>query len=166
MDWNEYFMNIALIVAKRSKDPNYKTGCVLVDEENQIISTGYNGMPNHPKADNDKLIDWSKSPKSKIIHAEMNALLKRTRNVPCIAYNTHEPCLDCLKHMVQAGVKRVYYFRAINDNPLWKDTYDDSQRLEFIKDYKGVVELEKLELSKNYVRGSEDYGNQGTPGPQ
>ena len=44
MGWDEYFMNIADEVAKRSKDPSSKNGCVIVDAKHRPVSFGYNGM--------------------------------------------------------------------------------------------------------------------------
>jgi hypothetical protein len=42
--WNEYFIEIAKVTAKRSKDPSTQTGCVIVDKNNRPISFGYNGF--------------------------------------------------------------------------------------------------------------------------
>ena len=42
ISWDEYFMGIALLAAKRSKDPNTQVGACIVSPENIIISTGYN----------------------------------------------------------------------------------------------------------------------------
>ncbi|MDO4882872.1 MAG: cytidine deaminase, partial [Oscillospiraceae bacterium] len=43
--WDEYFMGVALLAAKRSKDPNTQVGACIVDGNNIILSTGYNGFP-------------------------------------------------------------------------------------------------------------------------
>ena len=43
--WDEYFMGVALLAAKRSKDPSTQVGACIVDDENRILSTGYNGFP-------------------------------------------------------------------------------------------------------------------------
>lgn len=45
MNWNEYFINMAMLVAKKSKDPSTKVGCVFVGKNNQVLSTGFNGFP-------------------------------------------------------------------------------------------------------------------------
>ena len=45
ISWDEYFMGIAMLAAKRSKDPNTQVGACIVSPENIIFSTGYNGMP-------------------------------------------------------------------------------------------------------------------------
>ena len=45
INWDEYFMGIALLTAMRSKDPNSQVGACIVSSENKILSLGYNGMP-------------------------------------------------------------------------------------------------------------------------
>ena len=137
MTWDDYFMNIAMVTAMRSKDPNYKIGCVLVTDDNKIVGTGYNGMPRHPSKDNDKLIDWTARPKLMIIHAEMNAILNMTitSNGPLRAYVTDESCVDCIKHMIQAGVRKVYYLNPVPEN------YDNEQRKLLIKNYADVIQF-------------------------
>ena len=45
ISWDEYFMGVALLAARRSKDPNTQVGACIVSEDNIILSTGYNGFP-------------------------------------------------------------------------------------------------------------------------
>jgi dCMP deaminase len=45
LSWDEYFMGIALMSAKRSADPSTQVGCVIVRSDNRIVSLGYNGFP-------------------------------------------------------------------------------------------------------------------------
>jgi dCMP deaminase len=77
INWDEFFMGIALLAAQRSKDPCTQVGCVIVGEDNIILSIGYNGMP---RGCNDAEMPWSKGSddplKNKymfVVHAEMNA---------------------------------------------------------------------------------------------
>ena len=68
--WNELFMDIAKLTAKRSKDPHTKVGAVLV-KDNHILGIGYNGEPRDFSYD----FDWHSSEKyDYVIHAEMNAI--------------------------------------------------------------------------------------------
>ena len=46
LEWNEYFMAVAYLSAKRSKDPNSQVGACIVNAERKIVGIGYNGMPN------------------------------------------------------------------------------------------------------------------------
>ena len=106
--WDQYFMDIAKVVATRSPDDKTQVGCVVVDINNRIVSTGYNGTP--PGFD-DSFIDWfSKDKMPFILHAEMNSILYAKQELTdCILYCTLGPCLDCLKHIKQVGIRKVIY---------------------------------------------------------
>jgi len=108
MDWDEYFIDIAKAVSKRSPDPDTKHGCVIVDDKNRVVSTGYNGpvkgFPNN-------LVDYNRPDKYNwMIHAEDNAILFAHRDLAgCTAYITGHPCCTCMRRMAQSGIKRVVY---------------------------------------------------------
>jgi dCMP deaminase len=108
MDWDYYFIDIAKAVSQRSPDPDTKHGCVIVDTQNRIVSTGYNGpVKEFP---NDK-VDYNRPDKYLwMIHAEDNAILFAQRDLNgCTAYITGHPCCNCMRRMAQAGIKRVVY---------------------------------------------------------
>lgn len=108
MDWDEYFMTIAEDVSLRSPDPHTKHGCVLVDTNNRIVSTGYNGPI---KGLDHALVELKRPHKYNwMIHAEDNAVLFAKCNLEgCTAYITGHPCADCFRRLVQAGIRRVCY---------------------------------------------------------
>ena len=108
MDWDEYFINLAEHVSKRSIDPNTKHGCVLVDPDKRIISTGYNGPI---QGLNHHLVELTRPHKYKwFIHAEDNAVLFARRDLRgCTAYITGHPCGDCFRRLVQAGVRKIVH---------------------------------------------------------
>lgn len=58
LEWHEYFMASAFLVAKRSKDPVTRVGAVIVNEDNKIVGTGYNGMP---MGCSDDIFPWGKN---------------------------------------------------------------------------------------------------------
>ena len=76
--WDEYFMGVALLASKRSKDPNTQVGACIVDENNRILSTGYNGFP-HGCSDDE--FPWGREGQDVetkypyVVHAELNAIL-------------------------------------------------------------------------------------------
>ena len=45
ISWDEYFMGVALLSAKRSKDPSTQVGACIVSDKNKIVGAGYNGLP-------------------------------------------------------------------------------------------------------------------------
>lgn len=104
--WDTYFLAIAEQVSTRSPDPNTKHGCVLVDTNKRILSTGYNGpvsgLPHHlvPTTRPDKY-DW-------FIHAEDNAVaFARCDLRGATAYITGTPCAACFRRLLQVGVRRI-----------------------------------------------------------
>lgn len=114
--WNEYFMDLALNVATRSTCDRAFVGCVLVNSDNRIVSTGYNGaISGNPHCDEvgHTLRDGHCIA---TIHAEMNALLYCAKEgiavKSCICYVTHFPCLNCTKSLIQAGISKIYYHEA------------------------------------------------------
>jgi dCMP deaminase len=114
ISWDEYFMGIALLSAKRSKDPNTQVGACIVDRFNKVVSIGYNGMP---RGIDENKISWSKgegldSKYLYVCHAEMNAILNirdGTRLRDTILYVTLYPCNECAKAIIQTGISEVVY---------------------------------------------------------
>ena len=102
-------MEIAKQVATRSKDPSSKLGCVIVDQKRRPVSFGYNGMIQG--ADESKMTLSERPMKYYFaIHSEMNALIFARRDVTgCTLYNRVATCENCLKHCLQAGIKRFVY---------------------------------------------------------
>lgn len=110
------YLAIAKAWANFSKDST-KVGAIIIDEDGKEISAGYNGLIRG--ADEEILGGYEKPGKYPvIIHAEMNALLhadSSVKNTTLVC--THEPCSDCLKHIMQAGIKKVYYGQEWNSEP-------------------------------------------------
>lgn len=113
--WDQYFMGIAIMSAARSKDPNTQVGACIVDEDNRILSMGYNGMP-MGCCDDD--MPWSRDGEglsSKyffVCHAELNAILNYRGNgnlKGSRCYVTLFPCNECAKAIIQAGIKEIIY---------------------------------------------------------
>ena len=112
INWDEYFMGIAMLAAKRSKDPNTQVGACIVSQDNIIISTGYNGMP---KGCSDDEYPWERVGEDTkypyVVHAELNAVLNANgRDLRgSKLYVALFPCNECAKAIIQSGVKEVYY---------------------------------------------------------
>ena len=108
MKWDSYFVEIAKVIASKSKDPNTKVGAVLVDHENRIIGTGYNGFPPGVEETPER---WEKPTKyAYVVHAEANCLLHAiVKPKGHTMYTTMFPCTECAKLLATSGVKRVVY---------------------------------------------------------
>ena len=112
ISWDEYFMGIAMLAARRSKDPSTQVGCCIVSPDNIIISTGYNGMP---KGCSDDEYPWERSGEETkypyVVHAELNAILNANgRDLRgSKLYVALFPCNECAKAIIQSGVSEVLY---------------------------------------------------------
>ena len=112
ISWDEYFMGVALLAAKRSKDPNTQVGACIASRDNIIISTGYNGMP---KGCSDDEFPWDRTGEETkypyVVHAELNAILNangrdlRDSRIDVALF----PFNECAKAIIQSGVKEVVY---------------------------------------------------------
>lgn len=114
--WDEYFMEITEMVATRSTCDRAFVGCVLVNQDHRIVSTGYNGSLSGNESCDEIGHTMRDGHCIATIHAEMNALLycaKEGISVKnCVAYVTHFPCLNCTKALLQAGIRGIYYKEA------------------------------------------------------
>ena len=122
ISWDEYFMGVALLAAQRSKDPNTQVGACIVDDENRILSTGYNGFP---QGCSDDVFPWEREGARNctkypfVVHAELNAILNNRGKSLAGAriYVALFPCNECAKAIIQSGIKEVVYL---------SDKYDGS----------------------------------------
>jgi len=121
--WHQYFMTITREVAERSTCLRAKVGAVIV-RDRSILATGYNGSPAGLPHCTEVgcLVYESRTPDGDVeqncyrtIHAEINAISQAARNGAAIRdadiYVTHTPCIQCLKVLINTGVRNVYYAR-------------------------------------------------------
>lgn len=113
INWDEYFMGVALLSAKRSKDPSTRVGTCIVNDDKKIVAVGYNGMP---CGCNDDEFPWGKEGdilEQKylyVVHAELNAILNSVTQLKnCTLYTALFPCNECCKAIIQSGIKKVIY---------------------------------------------------------
>jgi dCMP deaminase len=117
--WQDYFMEMAVVVASRSKDPSTKVGCVIVSEDKVVVSTGYNGIPSGV----DDLPERMERPAKYLwtSHAEENAVAQAARVGARLrggtAYVTHMPCARCARTLIQAGIVTVYVGNGTTSMP-------------------------------------------------
>lgn len=112
--WDEIWMEMAHIISRRSYDPRYQVGAIVVTQDNsQVLSLGYNG--NYKGGPNE--VESEVPGDSGMLHAEINALLKLDYNNPKqkAMYVTLSPCRMCAKAIVNAGVNEVVYDREYRD---------------------------------------------------
>lgn len=114
ISWDDYFMGVALLAAKRSKDPNTRVGACIVSNHNIIISTGYNGFP---KGCDDDVYPWDREGEYSdtkypyVVHAELNAILNSEGRslLGSRLYVSLFPCNECAKAIIQSGISEIVY---------------------------------------------------------
>jgi len=113
LSWDETFMQMCDLIARRSKDPNTKCGAVIVDQENVIVGLGYNGWPRGIDQD---ALPWDREGKlhetkyAYVVHAEANAIYNSNKDTRgCKLYVNLFPCNECAKILIQNGIKEVIY---------------------------------------------------------
>lgn len=114
ISWDEYFMGIAKLSAKRSKDPNTQVGACIVSDDNKILSMGYNGFP---IGCSDDEFPWNRDGEpydNKYFystHSELNAILNyRGGSLEgSKLYVTLFPCNECAKAIIQSGIRTIVY---------------------------------------------------------
>jgi dCMP deaminase len=149
--WDEYFLMLAKLAATRSTCLAFPVGAVIVKNK-QVVATGYNGSPSgsahcttqgycYPGLTS---CDASKTLPSRAVHAEANAIAQAAKygisTEGASIYVTLEPCLSCLKLIISAGIKEVFYETSFNSGE--KALVRDS----FIKE--GLVTIKQVQLSE------------------
>ena len=125
------YINMATEWSKLSHCSRKQVGALIV-KDGMIISDGYNGTPTgfENSCELDGLTKWY------VIHGEANAILKCARHGQscdgATLYQTHSPCKDCSKLILQSGIKRLVY----------REDYKDTDGLEFLK--QAGVEIKKI----------------------
>ena len=130
VDWDQYFLAQAHVVALRGTCSRLKVGAVIV-RNRRMIATGYNGSV----ADGDHCIDkgcyMDDGHCVRTIHAEANALLQCARfgvaTNNTVLYVTHFPCLQCCKQIIQAGITHVYYEHDYRNNSFAVQLFEEAQ---------------------------------------
>lgn len=123
LTWDDYFMAMAFLSARRSKDPNTQVGACIVDKSNCVIGLGYNGFP---RGCSDDHLPWGRiddktlhNKYAYVCHAEVNAILNKcSASVKdATLYVALFPCNECAKVIIQSGIREVVYMA---------DTYRDT----------------------------------------
>ncbi len=155
--WDEYFLMLAKLAATRSSCLAFPVGAVIVKNK-QVLATGYNGPPTGAVHCTDQgycypglsSCNASKTMPSRAVHAEANAIAQAAKHGiltnGASIYVTLEPCLSCLKLIVSAGIKEVFYETPFNtgESLLVRDSFVEN----------GLVTLKEIHLSEATQRAS------------
>ena len=130
--WDQYFMGIALLSSERSKDPNTRVGACIVNDDNKILSMGYNGAPT---GFSDDVMPWAREGANLdtkypyVCHSELNAILNSGRPLKGTTIHvTLFPCNECAKAIIQCVIKEVVYksdkYNGTDGNIVSKKLFD------------------------------------------
>lgn len=125
-DWDHYFLGMLPQIMSRSKDKHTKVGCLIVNQFNNIISTGYNSLP---AGIDDNVPERYERPLKYeyLVHAEENAICAAAKAGIALygskIYQGTTPCINCARMIIQAGIKEI----ICNANTVWtSQKYDDA----------------------------------------
>ena len=122
----DYYMKIAEVTSGLSYAKRLQVGAVIV-KDNQILATGYNGMPSGWENVCEHEVNSELVTKREVLHAESNALAKVAQSTESskdsTLFCTHAPCMECAKLIYQSGISTIYY----------KNNYRDESGLTFLR---------------------------------
>ena len=118
-----------------SKDESTKVAALVLDNNQNIRSTGFNGLPRGFEETTER---WSKPTKyDYVVHAEANAICSAARNgatlAGCTLFSTLFPCNECAKLIIQAGIKRIVYseeYRKTDSFKLFEEAGIEIKKIE------------------------------------
>jgi dCMP deaminase len=117
--WNEYFLSIADKVAKRSTCERAQVGAVIVKEK-RILTTGYNGSPRGLPHCTEAGCLMDNGHCVRTLHAEQNAIIQAALHGVITEgskiYITHQPCFNCAKAIINAGITEIVYDKEYKDD--------------------------------------------------
>ena len=113
ISWDKYFMGVSLLSGMRSKDPNTQVGSCIVNKRKRIVGIGYNGLPygcNDDEFPWERDGDFLEAKYPYVVHAEANAILNATTDLnDCTIFTSLFPCHECVKLIIQSGIKEIVY---------------------------------------------------------
>ena len=124
--WDLKFIEQARLVADWSKDTNRKNGAIIVNDDNIVLSQGYNGFP---IGCDDTVEQCFERPQKYMFteHAERNAIYFAARNGVSIKgsrmYATMFPCSDCARGIIQSGIKKIIAPSPDVEHPIWGEHF-------------------------------------------
>jgi len=118
ISWDKHFLSLCNLISMKSKDESTNFGAVIVNQDNQIISTGYNSFP---KGINDNKKERQQRPEKYewMVHAEENAICNAAAignaTKGCRIYVNGMPCARCMRKLINSGIKEIIVDKASND---------------------------------------------------
>ncbi len=137
ISWDDFFLTLCFMVRMRSIDPHTKHGCIVVDEDHNVLSMGYNSAPRNCYDDQIPLTrpekyDW-------MVHSEEAAITNAARNGISLKgstfYISGPPCKKCVRAIINCGAKKIVY------GPLQCFQYDPESIEKMVQKMKDPIEI-------------------------
>jgi dCMP deaminase len=133
LDWDQYFMSIAILASGRSPCQRLHVGSVIV-KDNRLISMGYNGfLPGAPHVSIIK-----DNHEQAIVHSEINAITDCAKRGVQVSgatfYITHFPCINCFRTIASSNIKEIVYLNDYNNDEIVWQLAEDANII--IRQYK------------------------------
>lgn len=140
--WSYYFLELALVTARMSKDPKTSVGAVIVGKDREVLSMGFNGLPRGIADTDDRLGDREEKLRL-IVHGEMNAILNAARTGTALRGTTlyfvatdstgfvwgGPPCVRCAVEIIQAGIARIVTLPFKDGYSKWREDVERSRAI-------------------------------------
>jgi dCMP deaminase len=140
--WDKKFIKLSTHISGWSKDKNRKVGAVIVDNDNAVLSMGYNGIPRG--CDDDVESRYNRPTKYLYTeHAERNAIYHAARHgvslKDCRIYVTLFPCADCARAIIQSGITKIIAPEPDTTHEIWGEHFKAA--IEMMEEAKIKIEL-------------------------
>ena len=145
--WGDRYIHLAKEISTWSKDPSTQVGAVVIGQNGEVLSQGYNGFPRSIKDTPQRLKDREKK-YNLVVHAEMNAIYNASLNGVSLKgatlYVYGLPiCNECAKGVIQVGIDRVIATRPADYNKEWDESIKDAKALFKEAEVEYKIEVEK-----------------------
>ena len=145
--WGDRYIHLAKEISTWSKDPSTKVGAVVIGNNGEVLSQGYNGFPRSIKDTPQRLKDREKK-YNLVVHAEMNAIYNASLNGVSLKGSTLYVyglpiCNECAKGVIQVGIDKVIATRPSDYNKEWDESIKDAKALFKEAEVEYIIDVEK-----------------------
>jgi dCMP deaminase len=145
--WGNRYTCLAKEISTWSKDPSTQVGAVVIGNNGEVLSQGYNGFPRGIKDTAARLKDRERK-YNLVVHAEMNAIYNAGLNGVSLKGSTLyvyglPVCNECAKGIIQVGIDKVIATRPADYNEKWDDSIKDAKALFKEAEVDYIIDVEK-----------------------
>lgn len=145
--WGDRYISLAKEISTWSKDPSTQVGAVVIGNNGEVLSQGYNGFPRSIKDTPQRLKDRGKK-YNLVVHAEMNAIYNASLNGVSLKGSTLYVyglpiCNECAKGVIQVGIDKVIATRPADYNKEWDESIKDAKALFKEAEVEYIIDVEK-----------------------